>query len=253
MGAIGVSFDNPNYLGGEHPGEGYAPEGLTGYYRQQGSQIGGLRPQQDPYMQQWGQQATANQAADRERLQQLYAQLQAQAAGGMTPQQKQQQDAFLMARQNQQQAATSQGGNPYARAAANAALSQGGGVQGMQQVQQAGQLRAADMMAAQQQMQQVAAAQRAMDLQNQGLTAEQAQRQAELEAKARGMGYQQQLGYAGLELGANQQNLQSYVDSIRRGYQAANQKQQQDNAQMAAGMSMAGSALGAGLGMIPRG
>lgn len=248
--AVGVGFDNPNYLGGEQPArDPLAPEGMTDYYRRQGG-MNPYKPHGDTYMLGWGNQANQNQQADRATLQQVYGHLQGIAQGGMTPQQAQQLQGFQMARQNQQQAALSQPGGAYARSAGLAALNQGAGIQGMQQVQQAGQLRAADMMAAQNQMQQVAAQQRAMDLQNQGMTAEQAQRQAELEAKARGMNYQQQMGYGDLELGGMRSNLASYVDSIRRGYTKANQDQQKSNAEINAGLQAGMSATTGVLGML---
>lgn len=265
MGAVGVQFDNPDYLGGEQgraipdflgAGEGERPNGadlrpagIADYYQKwQGASP--YQRQVDPYMEAWKQQAKQRALADRAEQMKLMGVLRAQAQGGSTPQQEQQARDFQMAQQNAAQVAQSQGGGGYGRSAAMGSLMGTTAVQGAQQNQQAAQLRASDMMSAQRQMLQVASQQRAQDLMAQGMTAEDAQRQAQLEAQARGMNYQSQLGYAQLEQQQGQSNQQAYLDSIRRGYRAATLKQQQQQAGENAGMQAGMAAMSMGMGFI---
>lgn len=220
-----VPDNDPSVVGGTR--------NLEGAYKQWANKQQ-INPQADPYMQGWAGQAGQNQINDRAQMQQLYAHLQAQAAGGSTPQQEQQARDFQMAQQNARQVAQSQGGGGYGRAAAMGSLMGTAGITGAQQGQQAQQLKAADMIRAQQQMQQVAAMQRAQDLQAQGMTAEDAMRQAQLEAQARGMNYQGQMGYLNLMGDYNRQNMESYLSNERTNQGIYRAQKNQDTANQAA-------------------
>jgi len=207
-------------------GGGFARGSLADMYRKAGEQ-NPYQANQDPYFSDWKGEGQGRQLSDRQQLQDLYAQLQKQAAGGMTPQQQQLLTQQGQAAQLQGNIANSAAGGAYAQSAARGAMLQNSGVQGAQNVQAQQQLRASDMMNATNQMQQVAQMQRAQDLQAQGMSMEDAFRQAEAEAKARGMNINRQLGYGGLELSAIQGDYASYLDALRR----AAQKRQADIAQ----------------------
>jgi hypothetical protein len=220
-----------------------APTTLTGYYAsKQGTNQ--YQKHNDPYMQQWAQQAGQQQGNDRQSLQDLYAQLQAQAAGGITPQQQQQRAGMMQAAQMQQGMANSAPGGARARSAAMGGLTQQAGIQGAENTQNMNMQKASDQISARNQMMQVASAQRAQDLQAQGLTAEDAQRQADLEAKARGMNIQSNLGYAGLEGNQISDNWSQYLAGMRSGAGAKKQDQAQKDqitggVMTGAGMTMA--------------
>lgn len=216
----------PTYAGGGGRG------GLADYYRKQGMSSP-YKATRDPYFDQWGNQGAQNYGADRKQLSDLYGQLQAQAQGAPTAAQNMQRDQFALANQNQQQVAQSVGGGAYARSAAHSAIQGNAAINGANQVQQANQLQAADMMSAQAQMQQVAQMRRAQDLQAQGMTAEDAARQAEAEVKARGLNIQRQTGYGALEAGSIGNDYSMYGDAVRRaaaGYGQRVKNSQQDTA-----------------------
>ncbi len=221
--------------------------GMANYY----GQLAGKNPyaahkMTDPYMEDWKKQAGANQMGDRQQLSDLYKQFQAQAAGGVTPQQQQMQQSMMQAGQMQQQAAMSQPGGARARSAAMGGLTQQAGIQGAQNTQNMNMQRSADQMSAQNQMMQVASMQRAADLQAQGLTAEDAQRQADMETRARGLNIQSEIGYRGLQSGSLQNDYQSRLDAYRR----RRAKDAADNAatesNVAAGTNAAASAASFG-------
>jgi hypothetical protein len=215
--------------------------GLASYYNQQqrGQPYG---VQQDPYMHGWAQEGMQNQLADRQKLQDLYGMLQKQAQGGVTPQQQMLQAGMLSAQQGQGSVAQSAAGGPRARLAAQGAMQQNAGVTGMQNQQSMSMQKNADMMQAQNQMQQVAAMQRANDLQAQGMTADDAMRQAQAEARARGLNIQHELGYAGLEQGAIAGDYGGYMDAARRGAKLKEMAQQQRN--MISGQTASGISTG---------
>jgi len=245
--AQGTSIQDPG-MDGFQAGPEYAGGRrgkLAGMYQQLGQQSP-YRVMNDPYMQDWANQGQQNQLSDRQKLQDLYAQLQKQAAGGMTPQQQAQLSGMQQAAANQGSLANSVAGGARARVGAQAALTQNMGVVGAQNVQKASALKASDQISATKQMQQVASMQRANDLQAQGLTAEDAQRQAQMEVQARGLNIQQQLGYGGLEAQAMQHDYQMYADAIRRFYQNKKIGQQETDSNIQAGVDTAQSAASAG-------
>ena len=200
----------------------------------------------DPYMDQWKRDAQGAQMNDRQQLSDLYASLEAQARGGVTPQQQQMQQGMMNAAQMQQQAAASQPGGARARAAAMGGITQQAGIQGAQNTQNMNMQRASDQLSAQNQMMQVASAQRAADLQAQGLTAEDAQRQADLETRARGLNIQSELGYRGLESGSMQNDYQALIDAYRRKRQKDAADAAKTQSDVGAGTSAAASAVSAG-------
>lgn len=244
------SLADPHFLGGETTtGDPYLPHGLSDYYASQ-VQERPYRRQIDPYMETWAAQQKQQQLTDRSQQQQLMSQLQAQAQGAVTPQQRQQLQGFAQAQQNQQQVAQSAGG-AYGRSAAMGGLIGSLGTQYGQNLQKQQELQAADQMSARQQMLGVSSAMRAQDLQALGMTAQEAARQAQIEAHARGMNYQQQLGMAGLYQQTNRMNQQAKLDADQRFWRLnkVNQDAQYAEAQgyMNAGMAAAsygGKAMG---------
>jgi hypothetical protein len=246
--AVNEDDITPTYLGGQQ-GEGdISPQGgLTGYYQNRENLGRRFSRQVNPYMEQWAQQGQANQVSDRQSLQDLYGQLQKQAAGGTTPQQTQLMNSLASAAQNQATLANTAKGGPYGQAAARAAVTQNAGIQGAQGGQQMAMQQAADQIHATQQMQQVSAAQRAMDLQAQGMTAEDAMRKAQLEAQARQLNTQSGLGYAGLEGEAIRANQDAYLGALRRYYSKGATDDATASAAMDAGVQAGAAAIGAGL------
>lgn len=264
---MGFSQDTPSIgglIGGAAPsrlvGENWGPDtkpvygggfrqgGLADMY---GAQVGKTpyQAKRDPYYDQWAAQGDTRQLNDRQQLSDLYAQLQKQAAGGMTPQQQQLLDNQQQGAGLQANIANSAAGGAYAQSAARGALLQNRGVQGMQDVQQQQQLKAADMMSATQQMQKVSQMQRAQDLQAQGLTAEDAMRQAEAEVKARGLNIDRSVGYAGLEAGSIGYDNGAYMDALRRlaGIRQQNIKNSQQDFGTAMGI---GGQISSGIGKM---
>lgn len=222
---------------------------LADYYRKAG-QVAPFGVQKDPYFSNWANDEKNRQLGDRQQLSDLYAQLNAQAHGAATPQQKQMLAQQGQAVQMQQNMANSAAGGAYAQSAARGALLQNRGVQGARDVQSQQQLKAADMMSATQQMQQVAQMQRAQDLQAQGLSMEDAFRQAEAESKARGMNINREIGYGGLELGSITNDYAMYQDALRRA--AAERQMREQNAQRNQGqiMEWGGRIAGGAAGML---
>lgn len=237
-GLFGEDYDNLNLSGGGGLGDYYGQLAQKNPYA--------AHNMTDPYMDQWKQQAGQNQMGDRQQLSDLYAQLQKQAAGGTTPQQQQQIASMQNASAMQQQAAASQEGGARARSAAMGGLTQQAGIQGAQNTQNINMQKSSDQMSAQNQMMQVASAQRAQDLEAQGLTAQDAQRQADLETRARGLNIQSELGYRGLQSGSIQNDYQSRLDAYRRRVQKQHADDAATSANVGAGTNAAASAASFG-------
>lgn len=202
--------------------------------------------QVDPYMEQWAQQSGQNQLNDRAQLQDAYSMYSKQAAGGITPQQTAMNQGFAANAQAQQNLASGAQGGAYARSAAQGALTQNAGIQGAVAGQQLGVQKANDQIFATQQMQKIAAMQRGLDLQGTSLTAEDAQRKAQLDAHARGMNNDLGLGYAGLEGDAIGMNWDAYKQVHGRGLDARQKLDEQKQKYIAAG-TQAGGAIAGGV------
>lgn len=200
----------------------------------------------DPYMEDWKKQSGAMQMQDRGNLVDLYRRMEEQARGGVTPQQQQMQQGMMNAAQMQQTAAMGQVGGARARAAAMGGLTQQAGIQGAQNTQAMNMQKSADQISGRNQMMQVASAMRAQDLQAQGLTAEDAQRQADMETRARGLNIQSELGYRGLQSGSLQNDYQAMIDAYRRKRQKDAADAAKTQSDIAAGTSAAASAVSAG-------
>lgn len=238
----GGSNEGAYYAGLQGPvSYGNAYTGLTDTYKEHERDHPAQR-QVDPYMENWANQAGQNQQSDRQQLADLYAQLQAQAAGGSTPQQRAMVQGYGQAAQNQNTLAQSARGGAYGRTAAGAALTQNVGTSGAVAGQQLNVQKQADQMNAQKQMLQVSTAMRAQDLQAQGMTAEDAMNKANLEAQARGMNIDYQEGWAGLEGQGIQGDWNSYVDAGRRG--TKRQQDRKDQKQQTEGQIMQGMSTG---------
>lgn len=239
-------FEDDYYLGGEMTDWGQGPELFSKYYQTQGGR-NPYGPKGNPMLDKQAAVSGQRDLNDRQYLQDLYGQLQNQANGGVTPQQQQQMQGFRNAAAMQNQVAASTPGGARARAASMGGLTQNAGIQGADNGQQQRMLQAQDQLSAQSQMQQVAAMQRSQDLQSQGITAEDAFRQAQLELRGRGMNLQRSVGYAGLEGDALRQNQQAYLDAYRRSIKRG--KNTQDNKDAWLGRAVQGAGMVAGMGV----
>lgn len=249
-GADPTRLQEESWDAGQGPvyGGGFRRGGLADMYRKEEGKTP-FSPQHNPYFDKWSQEEQGRQLADRQQLSDLYNQLNAQAHGAMTPQQQQQIAQQGAAAQLQQNMANSAAGGAYAQSAARGALLQNRGIQGAVDTQQQQQLKAADMMSATAQMQKVAQMQRAQDLQSQGLSMEDAFRQAEQEAKARGMNISREVGYAGLEQGSIANDYAMYQDALRRAAAKREQDIKHSQEDTAMGMNIGGQIVG-GIGKM---
>jgi hypothetical protein len=200
-------------------------------------------PKFDPRIQGWRKQQAGEMAQDRAGMQQAYDYAKGVGSGQIqTAAQQQQLQGMQTTAQTQQGMAASAGGG-YARAAAQGAIAGNMASQSAQNAAQAGGLQAVEMQRAQAQQGQIAAQQRAMDLQAQGMSADEAMQIAQMQIEGRGLGQQAELGFGDLEMEGAKQGFGSQLGAYRRQQQRFYGHKQRADGAVGEALAITGKAM----------